>query len=81
MLFERIFSENLALNSYSIGDTREAAIDSRRDGDICLEMAARNTCTITHIFETHRNETMLSDPFRVWIPSLQIPETPGQIDT
>ncbi|MGB9176451.1 MAG: MBL fold metallo-hydrolase, partial [Methanoregula sp.] len=56
MRFERIFSENLALNSYSIGDTREAAIDSRGDGDICLEMAARNACPVTHIFETHRNE-------------------------
>jgi hydroxyacylglutathione hydrolase len=57
MLFERIFSEGLAHNSYIIGDAGKAAvIDPRRDGEIYLEIAARNACTITHIFETHRNE-------------------------
>jgi hydroxyacylglutathione hydrolase len=57
VLFERIFSEGLAHNSYIIGDAGKAAvIDPRRDGDIYLEIAARNDCTITHIFETHRNE-------------------------
>jgi len=57
MLFERIFSEGLAHNSYIIGDAGKAAvIDPRRDYDIYLEIAARNACTITHIFETHRNE-------------------------
>ena len=57
MLFERIFSGGLAHNSYIIGDAGKAAvIDPRRDGDIYLEIAARNGCTITHIFETHRNE-------------------------
>jgi hydroxyacylglutathione hydrolase len=57
MLFERIVSEGLAHNSYIIGDAGKAAvIDPRRDGDIYLETAARNACTITHIFETHRNE-------------------------
>jgi hydroxyacylglutathione hydrolase len=57
MLFERVFSEGLAHNSYIIGDAGKAAvIDPRRDGDIYLEIAARNNCTITHIFETHRNE-------------------------
>ena len=57
MLFERIFSEGLAHMSYIIGDAGKAAvIDPRRDGDIYLETAARNGCTITHIFETHRNE-------------------------
>lgn len=57
MLFERIFSEGLAHNSYIIGDAGKAAvIDPRRDCDIYPEIAARNACTITHIFETHRNE-------------------------
>lgn len=57
MLFERIFSEGLAHNSYIIGDAGKAAvIDPRRDGDIYLEIAARSNCTVTHIFETHRNE-------------------------
>jgi hydroxyacylglutathione hydrolase len=57
MLFERIFSEGIAHNSYIIGDAGKAAvIDPRRDGEIYLEIAAGNGCTITHIFETHRNE-------------------------
>lgn len=57
MLFERVFSEGLAHNSFIIGDAGKAAvIDPRRDGDIYLEIAAKNACTITHIFETHRNE-------------------------
>lgn len=57
MLFERIVSEGLAHYSYIIGDEGKAAvIDPRRDCDIYLDIAARHTCTITHIFETHRNE-------------------------
>ena len=45
MLFERIVSEGLAHNSYMIGDAGTAAvIDPRRDGDIYLEIAARNSC-------------------------------------
>jgi hydroxyacylglutathione hydrolase len=57
MLFEKIVSEGLAHNSYIIGDAGKAAvIDPRRDSDIYCEIAARNNCTITHIFETHRNE-------------------------
>jgi hydroxyacylglutathione hydrolase len=57
MLIERIVSEGLAHNSYIIGDAGKAAvIDPRRDSDTYREIAARNSCTITHIFETHRNE-------------------------
>ncbi len=57
MLFERVFSAGLAHNSYIIGDAGKAVvIDPRRDGEIYLEIAARNGYTITHIFETHRNE-------------------------
>ena len=57
MLFERVFSEGLAHNSYIVGDAGKAAvIDPRRDCDIYTGIAARNACTITHIFETHRNE-------------------------
>jgi hydroxyacylglutathione hydrolase len=57
MLFERVFSEGLAHHSYIIGDAGKAAvIDPRLDCDSYLEIAARNACTITHIFETHRNE-------------------------
>lgn len=61
MLFERIFTKGLAHNSYFIGSGGTAAvIDPRRDCDIYLAIAARNTCTISHIFETHRNEDYLS---------------------
>jgi hydroxyacylglutathione hydrolase len=57
MLFERVVSEGLAHHSYVIGDGgRAAVIDPRRDGEIYREIAARNAYTITHIFETHRNE-------------------------
>lgn len=57
MIFERIFSEGLAHNSYLIGSGQKAAvIDPRRDCGIYLEIAGRHECTITHIFETHRNE-------------------------
>ena len=57
MLFERVFSEGLAQNSYIVGDGGVAAvIDPRRDTDIFLDIAAENNCVITHIFETHRNE-------------------------
>ena len=57
MLFERVFSGGLAHASYIIGDGGVAmVIDPRRDGKIYSEIAARHTCMITHIFETHRNE-------------------------
>lgn len=61
MLFERVFSEGLAHNSYIIGDAGAAAvIDPRRDTDVYPEIAAEHGCSITHIFETHRNEDYVS---------------------
>jgi hydroxyacylglutathione hydrolase len=57
MLFEKIVSEGLSHNSYFIGaGGRAAVIDPRRDCDIYLQLARTNNLTITHIFETHRNE-------------------------
>ncbi len=57
MLFERVYSEGLAHNSYIVGDAGVAAvIDPRRDFEVYLDIAARNGYAITHIFETHRNE-------------------------
>lgn len=57
MLFERVVSEGLAHNSYIVGSGGKAAvIDPRRDCDCYLDFAVRNDLTITHIFETHRNE-------------------------
>ena len=57
MLFEKITSEGLAHNSYLVGSGgKVAVIDPRRDCDIYGEIATDHDCTITHIFETHRNE-------------------------
>lgn len=57
MIFERIFSEGLAHNSYLIGSGQKAAvIDPRRDCGIYQDIAGRHEYAITHIFETHRNE-------------------------
>lgn len=57
MFLEKIKSEGLAHLSYIIGDRgRAAVIDPRRDCEIYLEVACRQGCRITHIFETHRNE-------------------------
>lgn len=61
MFIEQIKSEGLAHLSYVIGGEGCAAvIDPRRDCDLYLEIAARNDCRVTHIFETHRNEDLVS---------------------
>jgi hydroxyacylglutathione hydrolase len=57
MLLRQIVSEGIAHNSYLIGSGGVAAvIDPRRDCEIYARIAAGNNLTITHIFETHRNE-------------------------
>ncbi|MFW5996857.1 MAG: MBL fold metallo-hydrolase [Lentisphaeria bacterium] len=57
MFLHKIKSEGLAHLSYIVGDGDQAAvIDPRRDGHIYLDIAAENGASITHIFETHRNE-------------------------
>lgn len=61
MFIEKIKSEGLAHLSWVVGDGIEAAvIDPRRDCAIYAEMAAQNGAGITHIFETHRNEDLVS---------------------
>jgi hydroxyacylglutathione hydrolase len=61
MIIEKIKSEGLAHLSYLIGDGNEAAvIDPRRDCAVYVEMAASRGLRITHIFETHRNEDLIS---------------------
>lgn len=61
MFVEKVKSEGLAHLSYVVGAGAEAAvIDPRRDWDIYVELARRNGCRITHIFETHRNEDLVS---------------------
>jgi hydroxyacylglutathione hydrolase len=57
MLLEKIVSEGIAHNSYLIGSGgKMAVIDPRRDCDCYIGIAQKNDSTITHIFETHRNE-------------------------
>lgn len=61
MLLEKIKTPGLAHLSYLIGSGGDAAvIDPRRDCDIYLDMARRQGLEITHIFETHRNEDLVS---------------------
>jgi len=61
MFVEKIKSEGLAHLSWVIGsDGKAAVIDPRRDCDVYTEIAANLGCRITHIFETHRNEDLLS---------------------
>lgn len=57
MIFEIIKSEGLSHNSYFLASGGEAAVvDPRRDVDVYLELAEKNSANIRYIFETHRNE-------------------------
>jgi len=61
VFFEKIKTKGLAHLSYILGSQRSAVVvDPRRDVDIYLEVAGKWGCRITHIFETHRNEDLLS---------------------
>jgi len=59
-------SEGLAHLSYLVGDGDEAAVvDPRRDCECYLETARERGCRIVHIFETHRNEDLVSGAARL----------------
>lgn len=61
MFIELIRSEGLSHLSYLIGgDGKAVVIDPRRDCQLYIEQAAALGCRITHIFETHRNEDLIS---------------------
>ncbi|WP_031556396.1 MBL fold metallo-hydrolase [Parvularcula oceani] len=61
MILEKIKSDGLAHLSYFLGSGSEAAvIDPRRDIEAYLDLARRNGMRIVHIFETHRNEDLVS---------------------
>jgi len=61
MFIETIRSDGLAHLSYLVGSKGEAAvIDPRRDCEVYTELARSRDHRITHIFETHRNEDLLS---------------------
>lgn len=61
MLLEKIKTPGLSHLSYLIGAGGKAAvIDPRRDCAIYAEKARAAGLEITHIFETHRNEDLVS---------------------
>lgn len=61
MFIEKVKTEGLAHLSYVVGSDGEAAvIDPRRDCKAYVDIAARNGCRIVRIFETHRNEDLVS---------------------
>ncbi len=61
MFLEKIKSPGLAHLSYIIGaDGQAAVVDPRRDIEIYEEIAAANNARISCIFETHRNEDLVS---------------------
>lgn len=61
MLFEKIKTPGLSHLSYLFGSNGQAAvIDPRRDCAIYIEKARAAGLKITHIFETHRNEDLVS---------------------
>ncbi|WP_293921897.1 MBL fold metallo-hydrolase [Sphingobium sp. UBA5915] len=61
MLLEKIKTPGLSHLSYLVGsDGQAAVIDPRRDCAIYLEKARAAGLEITHIFETHRNEDLVS---------------------
>ena len=61
MLIEKIKTPGLAHLSYFLSADGEAAvIDPRRDIDVYLDLARANGAIIKHVFETHRNEDLIS---------------------
>lgn len=61
MILEKIKTPGLSHLSYLIGSGGKAAvIDPRRDCEIYLEKARAEGLEITHIFETHRNEDLIT---------------------
>lgn len=61
MLLEKIKTPGLSHLSYIIGSGGKAAIiDPRRDCEIYVEKARAQGLEITHIFETHRNEDLIT---------------------
>lgn len=61
MFIQKVKTPGLAHLSYIVGSNGEAAvIDPRRDIDEYVEIAKQNNCRIKYIFETHRNEDLIS---------------------
>ena len=57
MFFKRIETEGLAHYSYILADGNQGVvIDPRRDVDVYLDIAKKNSFKIKYVLETHRNE-------------------------
>lgn len=61
MRLEKIKTPGLAHLSYFLSSDGEAAvIDPRRDIEVYLNLARDEGAVIRHVFETHRNEDLIS---------------------
>ncbi|MEQ9641287.1 MAG: MBL fold metallo-hydrolase [Alphaproteobacteria bacterium] len=61
MFLEKVKTPGLAHLSYVLGEGGVAAvIDPRRDWQVYVDIATANDCRIGHVFETHRNEDLVS---------------------
>ena len=63
MLLERLYDDDLAHASYIIGCQRTGeaiVVDPRRDIQVYLDLAAKNSMTITAVTETHIHADYLS---------------------
>ncbi len=66
MFVEKVKTAGLAHLSYLVGAGAEAAVvDPRRDCEIYVEIARARGARITHVFETHRNEDLVSGAARL----------------
>jgi hydroxyacylglutathione hydrolase len=66
MFLETVKTEGLAHLSYVFGAGGTAAVvDPRRDCDVYVEIARGRGTKIAHIFETHRNEDLVSGAARL----------------
>lgn len=74
MIIERVRTPGISHYSYLVGSgTAAAVIDPRRDTDEYLAIAEKNALSITHIFETHRNEDFVSGaPELAWLTGAKI---------
>lgn len=84
MLLEKIKTPGLSHLSYLIGSGGKAAvIDPRRDCEIYLEKARAAGLEITHIFETHRNEDLITgSPILAQLTGASVyhgPNTAGEV--
>jgi len=79
MFLEKIKTPGLSHLSYLIGSGGKAAvIDPRRDCEVYVDKAREHGCEITHIFETHRNEDLITgSPILAALTGASVHHGPG----